>query len=198
MIITKSFLMNQAEERGIYEFSQKSILDENKQITEIKNIPTGMKYDLFLSHSSLDKKLVLTLVQLFNNAGYSVYVDWINDKQLDRRAVTSSTANTLKLRLQESNGLSYVATQNTISSKWCPWELGLADGMKNGRACILPILDNSQANYQGLEYLGIYPHLEYAKEAVSGKDNFWVYDNYNSKKYVVLSLWLKGINLSVH
>lgn len=198
MIITKSFLRNQAEKRGIYEFSQKSILDENKRITEIKKVPTGMKYDLFLSHSSLDKTLVLTLVKIFNDAGYSVYVDWINDKQLDRSAVSSSTANTLKLRLLESNGLSYIATQNTMTSKWCPWELGLADGMKSGRACILPILDNSQSAYHGQEYLGIYPYLEYAKEAVSGKDNFWVYDNYNSKKYVILSSWLRGSDPVIH
>jgi hypothetical protein len=70
--------------------------------------------------------------------------------------------------------------------------------MKSGRACILPILDNSQSDYHGQEYLGIYPYLKYAKEAGSGKDNFWVYDSYNSKKYVILSSWLRGSDPIIH
>jgi len=48
-----------------------------------------------LSHSSLDKIKVLALVDLFNKAGFSVYVDWIEDTQLDRNNVTVDTAKTL-------------------------------------------------------------------------------------------------------
>lgn len=51
---------------------------------------------MFISHSFLDKRLILTLIDLFNNAGYSVYVDWINDKNLDRNNVSSKTANVIK------------------------------------------------------------------------------------------------------
>ena len=48
----------------------------------------------FFSHSYLDKTLVYAVVDLFNQAGYSVYVDWIEDQQLDRSKVTAATANT--------------------------------------------------------------------------------------------------------
>src|SRR5665647_556396 len=190
MILTKTFLRNQAVDRKINEFSTTTILNENRQISELKHTATGKLFDLFISHSSLDKKLVLTLVDLFNDAGYSVYVDWINDKQLDRNSITKETAQTIKTRVLESSGLSYIATQNATNSKWCPWELGIADGLKNGRVCICPVLDNSQDTFVGQEYLGIYPYLVYTKEEKSGKDNFWVHDSANKKKYVVLSSWL--------
>lgn len=89
MILSKSFLMQQAEKRNISEYGTKKnqILFENVELSTRYDSVNNMKvreYDIFLSHSSLDKKLVLTLVDLFNEAGYSVYVDWIEDTQLDR------------------------------------------------------------------------------------------------------------------
>ena len=89
MILSKSYLSQQAERRNITEYGQQKeqIIYENTDLSmrydsvQKRNI---REYDIFLSHSSLDKKLVLTLVNLFNEAGYSVYVDWIEDTQLDR------------------------------------------------------------------------------------------------------------------
>ena len=96
MILSKSYLSQQAERRNITEYGQQKerIIYENAELSmrydsvQKRNIKD---YDIFLSHSSLDKKLVLTLVSLFNEAGYSVYVDWIEDIQLDRSNVNNST-----------------------------------------------------------------------------------------------------------
>ncbi len=117
----------------------------------------------------MDKKLILTLIDLFNNAGYSVYVDWINDKTLDRNNVSPKTAKVIKNRISDCKGLSYIATGNIINSKWCPWELGLADGMLNGRSCILPVMEET-GTFKGLEYLGLYPYIEYEK--IRGKNTY--------------------------
>ena len=68
------------------------------------------------------------MVDLFVNAGYAVYVDWIEDEELDRSEVTPKTAQLLKKRMNSSQGLAYVASSNTAQSKWCPWELGYFDG----------------------------------------------------------------------
>lgn len=40
--------------------------------------------------------------------------------------------------MNNCTGLSYIAISNIVNSKWCPWELGYADGKKN-KAAILPI-----------------------------------------------------------
>ena len=66
----------------------------------------------------LDKKDILSLVDLFVNAGYAVYVDWIEDEELDRSEVTPKTAQLLKKRMNSSQGLAYVASSNTAQSKW--------------------------------------------------------------------------------
>lgn len=194
MILSKSFLTQQAEIRNISEYGEKKeqILYENAELStrfdsvnKIKNI----EYDIFLSHSSLDKKLVLTLVDLFNEAGYSIYVDWIEDIQLDRSDVTKNTAQVLRNRMNDSKGLSYVATSNSTNSKWCPWELGYFDGKKKGRCCILPIMESQ--TFRGQEYFGLYPYLEYAMYSDKRRYEFWV-NNQENDEYVILRDWLNG------
>lgn len=155
MILSRSYLTQQTDRKDISEYSSKKqqIINENVNMAKRYDSAQGRtvkKYDIFLSHSSLDKKLVLTLVNLFNEAGYSVYVDWIEDTQLDRSNVNKSTAEVLQNRMSSSSGLSYVTTSNSTNSKWCPWELGYFDGKKNGRCSILPIMDSSV--FHGQEY----------------------------------------------
>ena len=163
------------------------VFTENSQIYFTKSA-----YDVFLSHSYLDKSLVYTIVDLFNAAGYSVYVDWMVDTQLDRSFVSSSTANTLRKRMDTCQGLAYIATSNISNSKWCPWELGYMDGKQNSRCAILPVLNSQAATFKGQEYLGLYPYIDYAQIENSEKYEFWVNDPNNPNKYVRLKNWLAG------
>lgn len=93
MILTNEFLRKESIKRDINNASETRILNENYAVFSKKE-----SYDLFISHCFLDKKLILTLIDLFNNAGYSVYVDWINDKTLDRNNVSPKTAKVIKNR----------------------------------------------------------------------------------------------------
>lgn len=192
MILSKRFLSEQAKRRGITEYGQTEIVNENVRLALKYDVAQGKnikQYDIFLSHSSLDKKFVYTLVQLFNEVGYSVYVDWMVDTQLDRNNVNKDTAQVLRNRMNNSRGLSYVATTNSSNSKWCPWELGYFDGKKNGRCCILPIVESQ--TFLGQEYLGLYPFLDYEKNNLTGRQEFWV-NNQDDGKYVTLKEWLAG------
>ena len=197
MIISETFLDKNIINKSINACridSENKIMLENTRLFEEKAIK---QYDVFLSHSYQDKKRIVSLVKLFNKAGYSVYVDWIDDKQLDRNNVGVNTAQTLRERMEVSLCLAYVATSNTAESKWCPWELGYADGSKDGRCCILPIMENVDS-YQGQEYLGLYPYIDYARLDNTEKYEFWVNDQKNSKCYVKLREWLKGKNPYLH
>lgn len=196
MILSRGYLLQQAEKRRIAEYGKKSeqIILENAELSTHYDLSQGektRKYDIFLSHSSLDKKLVYTLIELFNEAKYSVYVDWIEDTQLDRSNVNKNTAKTLRKRMDVSKGLSYVATSNSTDSKWCPWELGYFDGKKDGRCCILPIMDGN--TFKGQEYLSLYPYMEY--DQINGRNQyeFWVH-NQETKERVSLRSWLEGKN----
>ena len=128
---------------------------------------------------------------MFNNAGYSAHVDWIVDKNLDRNNVSPKTASIIKSRISHCKGLSYIATRNIVNSKWCPWELGLADGMINGKSCILQVMEYS-ATFKVLEYLGLYPYIEYEKIKGASTYEFWVVDQGDSSKYASLKSWLNG------
>ena len=48
----------------------------NESLQKQKN---NNSFDIFLSHSSKDKQLILGVKQLIEDSGYSVYIDWVDD-----------------------------------------------------------------------------------------------------------------------
>lgn len=122
-----------------------------------KNYKETDRFDIFLSHSMVDAELVLGIKVLLETEGRKVYVDWIDDRALERDRVTAKTADVLRKRMRQSESLLYVATENASNSKWMPWELGYFDGFKNGGVAILPVLDKADSSFEGQEYLGLYP-----------------------------------------
>jgi hypothetical protein len=147
------------------------------------------QFDIFLSHSLSDQKLILGIWLSLEDLGYKVYVDWIHDKQLSRDSVTKETARVLRERMRSCKCLFFATTSNSSSSKWMPWELGFMDGIRN-RAAILPIVSGVQSSYQGQEYLGIYPYV--SKEPPQGAQNEVLWINASTDIYVSLDAWLKG------
>lgn len=189
MILNMNYLYQVSNTKNFrYEFAQKRVLNENDQ--QFRN-DSADKYDISLSHSYMDKELVCAVVDLFNSAGYSIYIDWMNDQQLNRSEVTATTADILRKRMRMSKGLAYVATGNSSNSKWCPWELGYADAAKNGRCAILPIMKKEGESFKGQEYLGLYPFIDYETRKGTQEYEFWVNDPENGN-YISLRKWLSG------
>lgn len=117
-------------------------------------------FDIFLSHSIKDGSLVLGVKRLLEDAGKSIYVDWISDPALDRAGVSGATAETLRKRMRQCTSLLYVYSANSQKSRWMPWELGYFDGY-NGNVAILPVLpDSGSLDFDGEEYLQIYPKAD--------------------------------------
>lgn len=179
MILTESRIRQAAREASTHHI----MIGES-----IMHFDADQRYDLFISHSFADRELVNGLYYLFNKADYKVYIDWIDDKNLSRKNVTPETARIIKNRIKASTGTAYISTSNSTNSKWCPWELGVADGMKD-RVCILPVMESS---FKGQEYLGLYPYLEYAQIQGKEKYDFWVHDQIDKEKYIILRRWLEG------
>ncbi|MBE2262433.1 MAG: toll/interleukin-1 receptor domain-containing protein [Burkholderiaceae bacterium] len=117
-------------------------------------------FDVFLSHSIADAEIVLGIKQLLEESGLKVYVDWVEDAHLDRRAVSKETAAVLRQRMRQSKSLIYLSSDNSSSSKWMPWELGYFDGFKPDGVAIMPVLENSTDTFIGQEYLGLYPIVQ--------------------------------------
>jgi hypothetical protein len=155
------------------------------QFTETKT------YDIFLSHSYSDDKLVLGIKRAMEELGYSIYIDWINDQQMSRNQVSKETANTLRKRMRQCKSLLYAVSDNSLNSKWMPWELGYFDGIKN-KVAILPITESVQAtdSYQGQEYLGLYSYITRGTTQGNNELALWVHDSNNV--YVHFTHWLQG------
>ncbi len=149
----------------------------------------GKSYDIFLSHSSKDADIVLGVKAFLEDQGYAVYVDWLEDTQLDRTRVTPETADILRSRMRVCSSLIFVATENASSSKWMPWELGYFDGYRENMISIFPVLEDWKNTFDGQEYLGLYPVVE-AVHTNYGKS--YIVRRKSSSRSTDLSKFVKG------
>ena len=118
-------------------------------------------FDMFLSHSFQDAQAIVGLRKLFTDQGLRVYVDWIDDPELDRSRVSSSTAARLRQRMQQSQSLVYATSRAASRSRWMPWELGYFDGIRGeSRVSVMPVEDGDGSAFDGQEYVGLYKVIE--------------------------------------
>lgn len=141
-------------------------------LRESARAPLASRFDVFLSHSIADAEVILGIKQLLEEDGLSVYVDWADDPQLDRRTVTPATAARIRDRMNQCGYLVYASSGSSTNSRWMPWELGYFDG-RGGRVGILPIVETSGAAFAGVEYVALYPRVELA-QLLSGRRRFGI------------------------
>ena len=171
------------------QISRTKSLNENTRVSTDR-FKVHESFDIFLSHSYLDKEDVEGLYIELTRMGFSVYVDWIIDPFIDRSNVTKATANHLRNRMKISKTLLMATSSNATGSKWMPWELGFMDGLTS-KCAILPISNEStvEYSYKGYEYLSLYPFIKKFKDG-NHKERLWIIED--SQKYVVFDHWLSG------
>ncbi len=151
---------------------------------------THQRFDVFLSHSSAEPEhILLGIKAMLEDRQLSVYVDKYSDPQLSPEDVTPDTANLLRDRMRSSNVLIYVYSQHSKASRWMPWELGFFDGLK-GAVGILPITLDREDEFEREEYLGLYPYVDVALGADSGRQHLWIRET--AGIYARLDLWATG------
>lgn len=117
---------------------------------------------IFLSHSHLDKTIVNKIGLLFDNLNAELYVDWL-DKTLPEKT-NKETASAIKTKIQDCHHFLFLATYHGLRSKWCNWELGIADSLKSeNKLAILPI-QSKAGNWAGNEYLQLYPEMKFEND----------------------------------
>lgn len=162
-------------------FSARDVLNEGRVTDSTKT------YYIFLSHSSKDMELIAGLKLILNDLGYTVYVDW-NDEKLDPNNVTPETAAVLRERMKQCRSLIYAFSENASNSKWMPWELGYFDALKKSRVAVLPISQTAKYSYKGSEFIGVY-YVVHVAPSSSGKDAIWIH---NGDDYVNFKFWLEN------
>jgi uncharacterized protein YecE (DUF72 family) len=148
-------------------------------------------FDIFLCHSFLDKEEVEGLYLELSRMGFTVYVDWIVDPQLERNNVTKESAELIRKRLRASKTLLLATSSNAELSKWMPWELGYVDG--HTQLCaLIPISRNNEriTSFHRREYLTLYPYIEKPNDLAQFADKLWTVDTANT--YVEFDNWIRG------
>jgi hypothetical protein len=148
-------------------------------------IRPDQSFDIFLSHSLTDAVVIAGVKAHLEQSGESVYVDWIDDPQLDRSRVGPATAALLRARMQASGAMIYAASTASPASKWMPWELGYFDGLKGERIAILPLVSFRDDEFLGQEYLGLYPKIE--KLPTEGDPKLFVTKGAGSRTFMTLT-----------
>src|SRR4051812_27429691 len=75
----------------------------------------------FLCHSHADEQLVRGAVSMLERDGWRFYVDW-QDTSLPS-SPSRVTAEKIKEKIVQSDFFLFLATRNSTSSRWCPWEI---------------------------------------------------------------------------
>lgn len=94
-------------------------------------IQMNKSFDVFISHSYLDKEKIITLFKSLNEKGVSCYCDWTNDNDfLKRNMAGKYTEEVLKKRIQQSTYFLYADSDNSAKSKWVKFEIEYAKTIK--------------------------------------------------------------------
>jgi hypothetical protein len=81
---------------------------------------------VFISHRTADNNLAQHVAdRLQNDHGIAVYIDDI-DRELQRAQGTAAITGLLVRRLNDCTNLLAIVTQNTMGSRWVPFEVGIA------------------------------------------------------------------------
>jgi hypothetical protein len=140
--------LTEARARAASPYRTRSLVEAHLRKSAATDL--SAKFDVFLSHSRLDAEVILGVKNLLEGEGLRVYVDWVEDQQLDRSRVTAKTAEVLRIRMRNSQSLIFATSESSPSSKWMPWELGYFDGFRPGYVAILPLVTSSTSGFVGI------------------------------------------------
>lgn len=90
---------------------------------------SNKSYNVFLSHRYEEGKHdVINIKDIINRKGFSVYVDWMIDRDgLPRDKENENTLNVIKQRIMQSDCLLYIHTKDCEKSWYIPQELDYAE-----------------------------------------------------------------------
>jgi hypothetical protein len=146
-------------------------------------------YNAFLSYSSQDRDIVAPVVEVINEHGGRVYIDYGDDRLPEKP--DTETAVILRGRIRQSKRLVALVSPSSKGSRWIPWELGVGDGEKGPqRVAIFPVSDSSyQDSWSELQYLGLYQRIVYGKlQGYTGE--VWMVYNHHDNTATYLGDWL--------
>ncbi|MBS0659946.1 MAG: toll/interleukin-1 receptor domain-containing protein [Verrucomicrobia bacterium] len=145
--------------------------------------------DTFLSHSSKDDDKVDGAIRILQNHGARVYVDHYDPANMKENCV--AIAAHVRSVISACKKFVLLATPQSKDSRWMPWELGLADGIRSHiNAAVFPAAEQPfDQDWAQQEYLALYRKIVWGK--LTGYNNeLWLVWDAKLNQAEPLSGWL--------
>ena len=127
----------------------------------------------FLCHSHKDQNLALGLRNLLLTQGWKVYIDWLDQELPDQP--DKNTAIRIRDKISSHRWFLFLATASSVASRWCPWEIGYADAIKDNDSILLVRTEDDNGRWYGNEYLQLYRQINQAKSS-DGRRGYAVFE----------------------
>jgi hypothetical protein len=187
--ITETSIKNQMR-------SSKTYMTVNESLNSFKNESSYSKTKIFLSHKHDEKEYLEGAISLLKNYGVDIYVDWMDEGM--PKGTSGKTAVRIKEKIKENHKFIFLATETSINSKWCNWELGLGDAAKYIENIALLPIKRDYSDFSGSEYLEIYPYIfnidsfQYFKGSQRSQGTYVVFPSVNGNDRVIpIADWLR-------
>ena len=129
-----------------------------KSLSPVKKWQYGQNATVFLSHKHSELNLVNYLIGFFEKKyDVSVYID-SNDDSMPL-FTSGETAARIKRKIRNCKKFIFLATEESVRSCWCNWEIGLGDARKYRKDFAIFPIHTKNDNYTGNEFLQIYPYI---------------------------------------
>lgn len=170
----------------IYEDSLERSRSFSKNVIRSASGPT-----VFISHKHSDLSDVKGFLSYLNeNYKAILYIDSMDRKMPNM--TNAETAVRIKSVIESCDKFILLATNNALRSKWCNWEVGIADKSKYSfhNMAILPMYERGSVRFEGNEYLQIYPYIDDVINVHDQNELVVKYLEGKEQKMVPLKEWL--------
>lgn len=148
---------------------------------------------VFLSHKHSELKYIQSIIGLLRERFRAeVYID--SEDQDMPRITNAVTARRIKHKIRNCQKFVFVATEESLKSPWCNWEIGWSDRCKAYRnMLIFPFDIGNSRNFNGNEYLRMYPYVQQ-----DGGRYFVIDPNKKLDDVIPLEKWLDPMYGIIH
>ncbi len=123
--------------------------------------------------------MALGLQQWLKEQGLELYIDWLDPYMPN--TPDGMTADRIRTVIKGADVFLFLATNDSMTSRWCPWELGFADGVKRNEQIAVIATRDASGNYYGNEYLQLYRRID---QPTAGNVLYWYPKGTQSAQYM--------------
>lgn len=145
---------------------------------------------VFISHKHSDLPDIKGFLSyLTENYNVVPYIDSMDHNMPNM--TNAETAMRIKSVIESCDKFILLATNRALQSKWCNWEVGIADKSKFSahNMAVLPMYEKGSNRFDGNEYLQIYPYIDEVMDKENSTNLVVKYKTEKGLKQVSLKEW---------